>query len=1750
MFRDERAFFASPGLNIPKEEKQKDNLPAQTELKNAELLGTKYLNSLNISPIQRKNLLEYIGELKNPETSFSWLTRDSIDIPSEILKSEYIKNLAKIKFHEAVVSGNTCGIGNWVNTMDLFGIEEDFFEQSDFDAYRLKSWTTRINYGSAINRDKFKIRAWATDAEKEKIDKLQEKLSFGDFAKSFPEPEKPEIQAIALQGLLHNIFSNSPTEFRVSSESIVDEYKKVFKISDSVVEKATLERISREGIDKISENNYARERYPFIDNFLKSSEARKIAIEKATQDLIRGSYAEPLMNYFSISKDELPFEEIEVKKREFAREDLIQKIQNKSERELFFDISRALKTLNKDDWQLILKDHESNPRFIEALTDGLNLGYEFDENLELFRGIGVSDKTIKKAVREVIALKIGADPESDIDFLVSKVGLSDTDLKEAVSLGIVKSIGRNGNEYRIDDLQKKYELKELVNTAATQTEAKSVALLTVKNAEKNRLSYLKNKIQIDWTSEDSLARKEALKKMLISKRLDNFKNPSDLMYFIEDNYPERHKMFFMADPEIHESIKKDLISANFYRDNYLSREKMIGFAKLFNISPDEISEGIKERIEAGDFIDTPVIINKLQFNWPELDIDSANQVCVDKNGLELMDKYLTRKDWGKITFLKQYETVETNQKLTEIINQQIKNLTDRSVNPDTRFYAIEALAALEYDKDYLEKNYLESLIEIYTGASSSESDVNLLDLFERRKAEWQQVDKKISDAAYEKLIFRDNGSHYIDNRDPRVEILKSDTIMQIDEKYAVGAFETQNFTQVIRGVLEANKNKIEIPSYIFSNLYGRLAAEKESDNQEPIKAPENFGVALIGLLNNKSIVEKIGQLEQKKILFDIANNSNSTEAIKLIERIIENLPPNILSNHWGYFYQDLKNVNEIEFSSRIELLKELEVSYHDSKISDLSVPNRYERLLSYNPEQKKEFFDFLNIDVSRIEKFDKSNWAKALIAYIDVNEDLNYLKINNSDKERINTLLAGDYKDEALSGLYASWNSYLSDKNAAFISPDLLFIGRSVAKGGGAGNLKHVESLGGLINQADVLSRNTKTADTTKKEVLAMLRNQESIMQKGKWSQDEKSEFYNLSQEIINSSPSLYASFAPAIQEMSPKEAKIFLNEHFPLYQAQLITVQKIDDNDNVEYNPRDLVLIRQSIRELADKLKNKPEEKGEILSEEKNRLSEGIKTQFKDRLGVLKVPENLSKENLRSIKNFIRYFSNIASRSTDKEALISWFLSLELNKSWSKFRQGEEINPDEYLSEKQSTLIKPLLEESAKTNRLPIELIGISEDKGARFQELLQAEEMSSMIGNIQTVDIRLGNIKRNIDELSDPDIYQQLVDRELVNLLAKQGRAVGTVLAKTYESANGRDIYLSEEEKEIQSQLGRIMRISNWNTEEVKRAQEKIRPFSLVNQLANKIKEEKVEDNILDLQTRLIPSDKIIAIFKDLGEDFKQESGAIALAKDITYLENLVIKDEEKLSPEDRKEVNDYLSSIKEKVIDLEIVLDKVKEYFTKIQKSSHLSGNSLLNDRLKEIEKIINSDNSNTMIVSKMTKDFNLIIENMRQCLGCLRKEVNNDTNLAFGDYNKFFMINQDERERGSVSDQIVFFAPVSLDNGRTDMSFVMDRVYGSKSPDVLISNVLSVFKKYQAIKKEMPEAQISISVSEEAMKSAGLNKEMFSQRIKEKIKDIASLNYVDDLTANIPKSAYSDNYVEFGGNYARSVGERKFSGCVLK
>ena len=300
------------------------------------------------------------------------------------------------------------------------------------------------------------------------------------------------------------------------------------------------------------------------------------------------------------------------------------------------------------------------------------------------------------------------------------------------------------------------------------------------------------------------------------------------------------------------------------------------------------------------------------------------------------------------------------------------------------------------------------------------------------------------------------------------------------------------------------------------------------------------------------------------------------------------------------------------------------------------------------------------------------------------------------------------------------------------------------------------------------------------------------------------------------------------------------------------------------------------------------------------------------------------------------------------------------------------------------------------------------------------------------------------------------------------------------------------------------------------------------------------------------MTPSQQIIDIFNRLGEEFQTSSGALALSQDLVYLENLVSKDSDKITPEEKQTIDDYLGSIKEQMIKLEETMGVVRTQMEGLMsrlspQKSELEEN--LSIRLEDAKQILANRLEGAGIVSRLNHRFDLIIENMRQCLGCLSKECNNDTNLTFGDQTKFHLLAQNPSElRSSMADEIVFACPTTYQEGGQELSLVMDRIYGSNSSEILTSNILCLAKKLRQIKQEFPQAKISILISQAAASGCGMNSDLISERLTKLLPKKTKIEPVNDAQVDLPPSASGDHYVEFGGG-ARVSGARAINGTRI-
>ncbi len=794
---------------------------------------------------------------------------------------------------------------------------------------------------------------------------------------------------------------------------------------------------------------------------------------------------------------------------------------------------------------------------------------------------------------------------------------------------------------------------------------------------------------------------------------------------------------------------------------------------------------------------------------------------------------------------------------------------------------------------------------------------------------------------------------------------------------------------------------------------------------------------------------------------------------------------------------------------------------------------------------------FVNNNLDGNLEITKNNWKSLL---------LNYIQSNNWDfnlatgpakglHEKIYYIFSLDgSKDLCLNEMKKTWIQYLnsSDKNKFPLSSSI--IAQSIKNNGGAGPLSQIASLGFFQDNYSLVIASEQITEKTKNQLFDGMKMMEEKFIKEKWSNEDTTNFYNISRDILSVAPSLFSTYLEVFVKLKQKDTKTFLQDIFPLHRAVLSLIEKKDGDGHRTFAKRGLAGIRKNfVRSILD-------ESGSIkpFSEQKKELTDFILENFKNKFGIIKVKENFTPEHLRSTSNISMYWSNFNRKSdTYFEKVMSVYLALMINDKWDDYKKGEKINFEELLTQERASFANNLSKDKLEMNPIIQQNLGINEKDLPEFYNILSSEVGNIVIGNVETIDNKLNNVILNLDSLKDLDLYPpDSLDRQRMKILLDYGsKKIGEVVAKTYQSLikTKGDIKFSADEQSIKNEIESILKINNLeiNTANIKKVfQEEMRPFSTVINMFSFVEEIGVKNDISELRELLKPSSEIISIFNKLGEEFKQTSGAMALSQDLGYLESVISKNEDKISSEENSSVKKYLDEINKKLTKLEDNYKKIIDKFKNVKQGHGVVENKSLKDRLNNIDKIINLPDDQVVVTSGITSNLNYIIENIRNCLSCVTNGVNNDTNLTFGDQNKFYLYSKTNQGPKSISDQILFLEPVKYD-GVSEMSFVFDKVYGTKTPTILLNQIEVVIKKYKEIKKKFPDSRLSLFVTNAALESSGLSVESLKR-------DLPNMKCgTKTININVLKSPVADHYIEIGSGSSRSSGgEMVVNGVLLK
>lgn len=403
-------------------------------------------------------------------------------------------------------------------------------------------------------------------------------------------------------------------------------------------------------------------------------------------------------------------------------------------------------------------------------------------------------------------------------------------------------------------------------------------------------------------------------------------------------------------------------------------------------------------------------------------------------------------------------------------------------------------------------------------------------------------------------------------------------------------------------------------------------------------------------------------------------------------------------------------------------------------------------------------------------------------------------------------------------------------------------------------------------------------------------------------------------------------------------------------------------------------------------------------------KIIDNLKHTFEESLGHKNLPE-INVDTLReNLPTFLGYLSNIEGLDTKKKSLISLFILLKNLNKWEAFRRGEEMDLSQYMSDDLQQEVAPYLSDR---KRLDI-FKELPPDIEQKWIDALNKKSEAILIGESRGIIETLGEIERNYRDLQDPDNFSE--DEKVLFDVIKQfgSRAVGKSLAqrfrdKSYEDEITKSLALDKVEDETKT-------LPVW--------QKVARILGAVDKFTDAVAKADLLVKVGELEQLLTPSGEIVNIFQKIGEEMSTASGVIPVNEDIEHLESILHKNQKDLSPDEVLVAQKYLDGVKEKVIQLNQIMDNLAKEFMVLHEASTKTEemSERIKSRLQEFRKLFIANDSDRLITLKstMTGDLTDVINHIRQCLACQTKEVNNDMNLTFGDRNRFI-----KRNGGGIS-----------------------------------------------------------------------------------------------------------------------------------
>ena len=286
------------------------------------------------------------------------------------------------------------------------------------------------------------------------------------------------------------------------------------------------------------------------------------------------------------------------------------------------------------------------------------------------------------------------------------------------------------------------------------------------------------------------------------------------------------------------------------------------------------------------------------------------------------------------------------------------------------------------------------------------------------------------------------------------------------------------------------------------------------------------------------------------------------------------------------------------------------------------------------------------------EPFESSNIVAALATFIRLDAD-DWFGASETEQKVREAFASGETKDLAMHALRAEYERYLRSEDGTEFPVGLAELAHFMHKNDGAGPLVQIEA---FLDFAGVVG-----ADDECKNLTSAI---EARMAKNHWDNQEKTNFYAVSAEILRASPDLYKEFAELFVNIKDKgDFETFTRDVYPLYRAKLALLRNYDySGDGVGHGVTGVNYDAVDKEGLKNQLHNallpfnlqelSPDKRREGIDKVREIILGEITELFREKLGIRSeaIPDTFAKADIAAIEDMSLYLSNINQASKTKK--------------------------------------------------------------------------------------------------------------------------------------------------------------------------------------------------------------------------------------------------------------------------------------------------------------------------------------------------------------------------------------------------------------------------------------------------------------------------------------------------------------------